>query len=332
MAINKWIGGVDGAGAANSTLASVAANWSLVNVPIDTDTLIFDADADDDSSTGKKYDCDWTGFAGGANAYADMFVTPDYDGDIALSGSYFECNLTDTGKLVYEGAGICYIKLTAATGTNAAVGVYVNCTGTLYLDSNANVNTWGDIFVIGGTMYLDDGCRLQELTVLGASAVVVGGLLIWDSTGAAAPAIRQLAGTITWDSELDVMCDVSGGTFNWGSTSNEGAYGSIDLTLVELKVYNGGIFNWNMVPTSGKTSFIEQFFIYNGGKLDASIAGTAGTKVIGKTAATALVSEVWFGGTVILNGATDLTTGSGDSILNYGGVLTLPDNTSITLP
>ena len=332
MAINKWLGGTGGAGHANSTLASVATNWSLGNVPVDTDTLVFDADANDDSSTGKKYDCDWTGFTGGANAYADMFVTADYDGDIGLSGTYFDCNLTDTGKLVYEGAGTCYMIMTTATATDASVGAYVNCTGTLYLDSAANANTWGDIFVFGGTMYLDDGCRLESLNALGSSAVVVGGLLVWDSTGAASPDIRQMAGTITWDSELDAVIDISGGTFNWGSSGNEGNYGAIDLTLVALKVYNGGIFNWNMVVDTGQTSFIEQFFIYNGGKLDASVSGTEGTKVIGNAAAGALVSEVWFNGTVILDGAIDLTTGLNDSILNYGGILTLPDNTLITLP
>lgn len=334
MSVNKWLGGL----ADHETDANYTANWSTGSKPANGDTLVFDASAGDNATTGYKYNCVWTNFADGVLDLVGLIVDEGYTGNIADITTPLLANIEYTagspGKFVYEGSGTAHIELKVGTATKDTCGiVMMNATGSLYLYSFAAVNNWGDIFCVAGNLYLAVDTICDKIYSIGAGAVVTIGEGVYDGTDPTE--IYQSAGVITSDSLIGTICRIYGGTFNWGSAANEGAInGASDagtnLVAGLVEVYGSSIFNWRIEHTTATDkSIVNQFKTYNGGQFNvSSTVGAAGYKEIGTGTE---ISEVWHDSAVGLdNGMDNISISAGSKILTYGGILTPPENTELS--
>lgn len=318
-----------------ATSAVTASNWKLCSDDSNTtqpaagDIVHFDNRAYLNSTTGKRQSADshCAGSYTGTPDLAGFYVKPTFDGDIGTSGEYVEFE-ADGDNIILEGSGTYYIKLSAGTGSDADCGLVVvnnKAGGTVYLASlendGSNVGLFALVIGIAGTLYLDNDCAVSEVHILTNDMTLHAGTGVQDNKNSTIPDIKQLGGTVDWDSPFDVL-DVYAGTFNFGTEI--AATGGFDGTL--LQVYGSGRFIWATADST--KSIIKQFKAF-GGVIDGSRSTNSQYK---KEIGTGTeISEIWPAATVKLNGYNqNISIASGSKILCMGGRINPPVNSEIS--
>ena len=269
MADKVWLG-------TTSSNANTAANWSGAAVPINADTLTFDA-------RGNSADCDWSTFTFAAIAFPSVKIFPSFTKKNGAAGAAL-APANGITNLVYASGG------QSATYINCAVtNVSVDCLNPI--ESALNLDTQGvgvtNLKIIRGSVLMDATAvfatpnaritlsgPLARLTIpagvtYGDTASVItveDGLCVVNA--AANNIIRQTGGTciLGGDGGTQTLTTLEqdGGTFVWASSGT--------MTTAH---WRGGKF-WpntitdftNPATTGDVAKTLSNAFIYDGADVD----------------------------------------------------------------